>query len=99
MPIPQTLQPFLPSSPISNLDPQADKRYIIENLLQKADLDAWNWMLATFTRDDVVDVLKTSRHLKPKDVTFWTHYYQIPVTEVACLQTKSPSIPKNSWAY
>lgn len=99
MPLPQSLQPFLPSSPVSNLDPQIDKAYIMENLLKKADLQSWNWMLSTYTKLDLISFIKTSRQLKPKDASFWIQYYQIPKSEVGCLQPKSQSIPKNSWAY
>jgi len=97
--VPQFLQPFLPSSLVDGLDPVRDHCYIIENLLRKANLQSWQWMLKTYDHADITEVIFTSRHLKPKDVMFWSYYYQLPLDQILCLQPKSPSIPKSSWAY
>src|SRR4030067_1709089 len=99
IPVPQDFQAFLPSSPVSNLDPQRDKWYILESLLKNASLEAWQWMLKTYRDEDIIHMVKTSRILIPKDVMIWCHYFHIPSSEVKCLQPKSPSTPRSSWPY
>ena len=97
--VPSSFQAFLPSSPIENLDKIQDKKYVIQNLLKKANLDAWKWMLSTYTRQDISQVIVNSSQLRPKDVMFWVHYLNLSKDQVACLQTKSLTTPNPSWKY
>ncbi len=97
--VPSDFQAFLPSSPVENLDIVRDKRYIIQNLLKKANIDAWKWMLSSYTNQDIAQVVADSPQLKPKDVMFWIHYLNLPKDQISCLQTKFLSTPSPSWKY
>ena len=97
--VPQAFQALLPSSPVANLEPQRDKRYIISSFLKTATLDAWKWMLNTYSKEDIILEVKTTRHLIKKDVTLWMHYYNIPEEEIRCLQPMFPSGHKKSWVW
>ncbi|MBD3280560.1 hypothetical protein GF389_03490 [Candidatus Dojkabacteria bacterium] len=71
MPIPQFIQPYLPSSDVSVLDPERDKNYILQGLLDSADLKSWKWMRQTYKDQDIKKVLENSRTLDEKDKRFW----------------------------
>lgn len=97
--VPLQFQPLLPSSSVTDLNPNRDKYYIIESLLKKATLDAWKWMLRTYATDEIVDVIKNSRTLTPRDVYVWTQLFNISREEIACLQKSSQKTQKSSWVY
>lgn len=97
--VPSQFQPLLPSSDVKNLSSERDKKYIITNFLKNATLEAWRWMLMVYQEQDIIQVVKTSRQLKEKDVNFWIKLFSLPRKEVRCLQTKSQLMLKNSWEY
>ncbi len=97
--IPQEFQPLLPSSSIENLDPQRDKKYIIEHLLRNATMKAWYWMLNTYKNSDLQEVICQSRQLHERDVMIWIHYLGIDINSVLCLQKKSQTTHSVSWNY
>lgn len=97
--VPSDYQFLLPSSPIENLDSQRDREYIISSLLKNATLSAWRWLFSTYTHEEIISVLKTTKTLRKKDVMIWSAYLDINPEEIACLQTKSQSGLKSSWTY
>ncbi|MBU0579224.1 hypothetical protein KKE34_04775 [Patescibacteria group bacterium] len=97
--VPSQFQPLLPSSEVKNLDIERDKKYIITSFLKNATLEAWRWMLKVYRKQDIIQVVKTSRHLKEKDVNFWVKFFHLPRKEIRCLRLKSQSTPKSSWEY
>jgi len=97
--IPQEFQPLFPSSPVSQLDAQRDKFYIIESLLRHATLSAWQWLVHQYSAEDIRQVLRVAKNLRKKDVMIWSLYLHIPLSQIACIQKKSPPGFKSSWAY
>lgn len=99
MNVPRTFQFLFPSSPIDALEIQRDKTYIIETFLKNASLDAWQWMTRVYTKNDIVTVLKIATNVRKKDVMLWSNLYNVPESEIACLQPTFRSGLKSSWAY
>ncbi len=97
--VPQNFQFLLPSSRVSNLDVQKDKTYIIENFLKNSTLEAWKWLLQNYSKNEITEVIKSSKNLRKKDVLIWSLMYNIPTKEILCLRTKSPAGLNSSWAY
>ena len=98
-PIPHDFQALFPSAPIANLDSKRDKTYIIEALLKKSTWQGWQWMLSSYTPEEIIKVIESSHVLTPKDVMLWTHFYNLNPKDIACLQIKSHQIRSSSWAY
>lgn len=94
---PGHLQVFLPSSNVSELDIQRDKYYIIEQLLRRADFQAWKWMYHTYDHESIAHVVKTSRDLDERDVRIWQYYLNIPEEQILCLQPTSVQTRKKYW--
>jgi hypothetical protein len=73
---------------VETFDPQAWPRYTIERVLEYGDDGDVSWMRQAFTREQILDVLRTDRHLTHLSANFWALYYDIPSREVASLQTR-----------
>ena len=97
--VPSSYQFLFPSSQVSTLDSTVDKIYIVESLLRNATLEAWQWLLQNYTKEEVATVVKTSTSLSKKDVRFWSILLTISPKDIACLQTKSQAGLNSSWAY
>jgi len=99
MSVPDSYQFLFPSSPVDALEIQRDKTYIIETLLKNSSLDAWQWMSRVYTKNDIIAVLKIATNLRKKDVLLWSNLYNVPESEIACLQTTFRSGHKSSWVF
>lgn len=97
--IPEQFQSLFPSAPVSNLEVEKDKVYIIETLLKNATLPAWRWLVKNYTSHDIALVLRHARSLRKKDVILWSQYLHIPQEDIVCLQQKSPTGLSSSWVY
>ncbi len=95
--LPRQFQPLFPSTEVTKLEPQRDKKYIIQELLKNSTLEGWKWMFKNYSNQDLVNVIKNSRSLTGKDVSLWMKYFNIPANEIRCLQTKSQNIPRTYW--
>lgn len=56
----------------TRLDLQENKRFIIERTLELGDEKAVSWLFATYSRNDVKQVLRKSRGLSPKSARYWS---------------------------
>ena len=95
--VPKEFQALFPSVSVKDLDVNKDRDYIVEQLLKTATLKAWQWMVKEFSGEEIARVVKNSNQLGEKDVNFWSLYYNIPKTEIKCLQKKYRGAPKVYW--
>lgn len=61
-------------------------RFIIERVLDWGDVEACRWLLRTFPREEIVQVVRTSRRLARKSAAFWAAYFGLDPQEVASLR-------------
>lgn len=54
------------------LDLQENKHYIIERTLELGDEKAVEWLFSTYTRSDIIKVLRKSGSLSPKSFRYWS---------------------------
>jgi len=95
-PLPK-FQAFFPSTEVKNLDINRDKNYIINSLLINSNQQGWKWMLETYSKEEISEVVKESRNLQPRDVYFWMNLYNIPKEEIKCLHKNSQKTQKTYW--
>ncbi len=56
---------------ISKLDLKKDMRYVIERVLEYGDIKEVDWLFSTYSKDDVVYVLKESKRISEKTGNFF----------------------------
>ncbi len=69
---------FWDVDPVS-LDVGEHSHYVIERLLEYGDLSSVRWMESCFSREEIVEVLKTSRSLSRKSANFWLNVLGVPI--------------------
>lgn len=70
------------------VDPERYPSYIISRIMDYGDVEDVKWMLKTFSREQIIEVVKKRRGLSRKSAIFWSVYFEIPREEIECL--KSP---------
>ena len=71
-----------------DFDPTAYPVYTIERVLEYGDEDAVAWLRRTFAQEQILDVLRTDRHLTRLSANFWALFFGIPSGEVAALASR-----------
>jgi hypothetical protein len=79
------------------LDVGRYSRYVIERLLEYGDLPSVRWMACRFSREEIVEVLKTSRSLSRKSAGFWMHVLRVPRGEVRCMSKAFRKTYRQVW--
>jgi hypothetical protein len=70
------------------LDPQTHRKFIIERILARGDLDDFAWARGFYGSEALKKTLMESRSLDPKSLSFWCLYFSLP-TDVC---TPKPSL-------
>lgn len=84
--IPQHLQLLFWDTNLENFDPTAYPVYTIARVLEYGDEEAVAWLRRTFSQEQIVDVLRTNRHLTPLSANFWALLFDVPAREVVALR-------------
>jgi len=84
------LYPILWDVDIDSIDIQKHKSFLIERILNYGDEDCYRWMFKTFTREEIMGVVKNSRRISPKSAAMMGNYYNISKGEIRCLNQVSP---------
>ena len=69
------------------VDSRSHRAYIIRRVMDYGNIEDVKWMLATYTTEEIVEVLRKSRGLSRKSAYFWSAHFNIPKEEVKCLKT------------
>ena len=83
---PQHLRLIFWDTNLESFDPAEYPVYTIERVLEYGDEAAVAWLRRTFTEEQIVDVLRTGRHLTPLSANFWALLFGLPAQEVAALR-------------
>jgi len=81
----------------TRLDVGQYSRYVIERLLEYGDLPSLRWMERRFSREEIVEVLKTSRALSRKSANFWLKILSVPREEVRCMSREFQQKYRQVW--
>ena len=60
--------------------------YVIARVLEHGDLVAIRWLIKTYRKEDIVNVVKSSRQLSRKTANFWRLRLGIPPSAVYALK-------------
>ena len=63
--MPIELKEYFWDTEFEKLDKNKNKRYIISRLFNYGDLKTIKWIMENYTRDDIEDVARNCRDLKP----------------------------------
>jgi hypothetical protein len=81
------------------LNPQKKPYFVISRLLDKGNIEAARWVRKRFDDELVKEVLQKYRDFSLRSASFWALIYQVPKTQVKCLQEPYLSMRKKHWPY
>jgi hypothetical protein len=79
-------------TPLSSIDAQLHKDFVIERLLQYGGMEGIRWLLEEWGPEAIRKVVINSRNLSRMTAGFWSAYFDLPPERIRCLseQTLSP---------
>jgi hypothetical protein len=86
------LKPCLWGAMIESLDIREDNFLIIERLLEHGGDKQVGFVLETYDKDTIVEVIKQSAYLSPKTVNYWCLYFNIKKEDTRCFTRQSPNM-------
>jgi hypothetical protein len=84
--LPEFIKPLLWDVNIASLDLNLDQKFIIERVLEYGDLDSFNFILKTFDKNTIINILKTSKRLSTKSGNFYALVLNVNKDELLCIQ-------------
>ena len=97
--LPTSATPCFWDVDFSELDVEKDDSFIIRRLFEVGDLPEMQWLLKSYSLEQLRTQLKTCRTLSPKSATFWSLALQIPLGELACTQRRFSPEHETAWPY
>jgi len=76
--LPEFTQPFFWDTDVTQIDASKDYYIIIERLIEYGNDPAIKWMMATYPKEQIQEVVKTSRKISGKTASLWQNYLTCP---------------------
>ena len=80
---------------ITAIDPKKDSRFVIERILMFGDKEDFRWANDFYGPATIKEVLKKSRNLDKKSLSFWCQFFNI--NEDECILNQSANKQELSW--
>lgn len=87
--VPKEFKPIFWDTSLDSLDVEKHKRYIIERILEFGGKEAYRWMFANYSSEEIIEVVKKSRRISRKTAVMMANFYDIPKEKIRCLQEPS----------
>lgn len=84
--IPPNVGKYLWDVNIESLDIKTHSGFVIERVLEYGDTDSFSWILKTYGKEKILDVLKKSKRISPKTGNFYALYFGIPKLDLLCIR-------------
>ncbi len=81
--MPEELKKYFWDTEFKELDIQKNKRYIISRLYCYGDLKALRWIRENYSNEDIEDVARNSRNLKPLVANYLRQQFNLKKEEMA----------------
>lgn len=84
--LPDSFKKYFWDVDFKEIDFVKSKTFILKRVLDRGDDRAIKWLSKYYTKEDIKELLLTTRDLSPKTANFWTDYLNIDPKKVPCLQ-------------
>jgi hypothetical protein len=88
----ELLRPCLWGAMIESIDIREDSFLVIERLLEHGGDQQVEFVLDTYDKGAIIDVIKHSSYLSPKTVNYWCLYFTIKKEDTRCFTRQSQSM-------
>jgi hypothetical protein len=84
--LPRRLDKFFWDASPGQIDLDRYSEYVIARVLEHGDLVAIQWLIKTYRKEEIINVVKSSRQLSRKTANFWRLRFAIPKSAVHALK-------------
>jgi hypothetical protein len=84
--IPDNVKKYLWDVTEETLSVNKHKNFIIERVLEYGDFDSLKWLTSTYSKSDIVKVLKTSNKISRNTGNLYALYFDVDKEEILCIQ-------------
>jgi hypothetical protein len=84
--VPPELRWLFWDTDVSGLNVWKHRKYVVERVLEFGNETAYRWLFRTFSREDIIGVVKTSSRISRKTATMMANFYGLPKGEIRCLR-------------
>ena len=93
--LPAFLKQYFWDVDFDQLNPEKSKMFIIKRVLDRGDVRVIKWLFKQYSKEDVSQLLLTSKDLSPLTSNFWADYLNIDKGKIPSLKNPSPrKVPK-----
>ncbi|WP_155985349.1 DUF6922 domain-containing protein [Paenibacillus maysiensis] len=82
--LPQDLTPFFWDVHIEQPEPTIHSRFIIERLLNEGDHRTLQWLFSTYSMNEILQAVRSSRNLSRKTARYWQLYFNLKEEDMRC---------------
>jgi len=83
----------------SKLDVSQYSHYVIVRLLEYGDIPELRWLFSRFSKNQIIEILKSSRSFSRHRAASWANYFDIPQSEIRCLKKLYQNQLDAIWPY
>ncbi|HBQ51035.1 TPA: hypothetical protein DD690_03570 [Candidatus Daviesbacteria bacterium] len=84
--LPVFLKQYFWDVDFNKLDFERSKTFILKRVLDRGDNQTLKWLFQNYTKEDIKELILTTRDLSAKTANFWADYLHIAHNQVPCLQ-------------
>lgn len=91
--LPKSFKKYFWDVDFDSLNSKKSQMFILKRVLDRGDDKAIRWLLKHYTKEDIRELILTTRDLSAKTANFWANYLNIDPKKVPCLQKPYSRIP------
>jgi hypothetical protein len=95
--LPESAKRYFWDVKFDEIDPSKNARYVIERLLEYGDFPELRWLLQSFSRQKIANVLKNSRSLSLRSANYWSQILKVPKRDILCLSKRFQTTQNQIW--
>jgi len=84
--IPKYVRKYLWDVRLDAIDVKRHAGFVIERVLEYGDANSLGWLIKTYEKDEIVEILKKSKKISPKTGNFYALYFGISKKELLCIR-------------
>jgi hypothetical protein len=99
MSLPKFLKPYFWDVDFQKLNSRDNKYFILEKILEYGDKKDVKWAFNNFSKNDIKEVVLSSRCLSLKTANFWGLFLNLNKKDILCLNKQLTNKQKTAWRY
>lgn len=97
--LPKKFKKYFWDVDFGKLDFKKNPQFVIARILEYGDIGAIQWLFRTFSAKEIKTVLVKRRGFSLRTASFWSTFFNIDKSKIACLKKPYQKMQKAHWPY